>query len=589
MTSASHHDNIDVNPASSVHSRASYDADREPEEGRLRVTLDQATDDGHDHDPEKPALHAPPKLSTLRSVGLIATCTTAMILNSSNNTAIAIALPTIGDDLGIPEYRLQWVISAYSLGSGCLLLFFGRLADLYGRKKAFLSGIFVLGVFGLGCGFTHDEITLDVLRGFQGLGAAACIPASLGILAHSFPPSRLRSIAFATFAAGAPVGAAIGSAIGGVLTQLTDKTWRSTFWFLTGISALTFVGGALSFDKDQPSSETDRRIDWLGAFLVTSGLVLLVFALSDGSVAPNEWNTPYIIATLILGPLLLLAYVAWEHFLERQVDAGSTSRWTPPPVMRVSLWTRAHGKLAVTFVIAMLEYSSFMSFTFWIQLYYQDYEHLNPVLTMVRILPMFVTGVLCNIIVALFVGHVPLVYLVAFGTTLTGVANILFAVINPASPYWAFGFPAAIVSVFGADFVFASGTLFVAKVCLPHEQSVGGAMFQTMTQLGAAFGLAITTIVYDSELKKASLADGVVVNVDGTNAPRRAQLVAYKDAFWAAFALGIFGTLLSLVFLRGAGIVGHRKGMDGRSTTSGETVRDEKAQRDMEEKDEVES
>lgn len=129
------------------------------------------------------------------------------------------------------------------------------------------------------------------------------------------------------------------------------------------------------------------------------------------------------------------------------------------------------------------------------------------------------------------------------GTALTATANLLYGVINPAAPYWAFGFPAAIVSVFGADFVFASGTLFVAKVCMSHEQSVGGAMFQTMTQLGAAFGLAITTIVFDSSLASASRPYGVVVNQDGTNAPRPAQLIAYKDALWSGFAFGIFGGL----------------------------------------------
>lgn len=349
---------------------------------------------------------------------------------------------------------------------------------------------------------------------------------------------------------------------------------------MTGISALTFVGGFLSFDADLPSEEKDRRIDWLGAFLVTAGLVLLVFALSDGSIAPNGWKTGYIIALLIIGVLLLAGYVAWEAFLERALDAHNPAWYTPPPVMRVSLWTRARGKLAVTLVLAMLEYSSFMSFAFWIQLYYQNYVGLNPVLTMVRLLPMFVTGVICNVIVAMFVGRVPLVYLVVTGTTLTAVANLLFAVINPKAPYWAFGFPAAIVSVFGADFVFASGTLFVAKVCLPHEQSVGGALFQTMTQLGASFGLAVTTIVYDSELKKASLRDGIIVNQNGTNAPSSAQLTGYKDAMWMGFALGMLGTILAVLFLRGAGIVGHRRGGERDSVVSGDTINDEKARQD---------
>jgi len=348
---------------------------------------------------------------------------------------------------------------------------------------------------------------------------------------------------------------------------------------LTGFAALTFTGGMLSFDKDLPSEEKDKRVDWFGAFLVTAGLVMIVFVLSDGSMAPNGWKTGYIIALLIVGVLLVVAYVAWEHFLERAHNAHNPAWWAPPPVMRVSLWRRARGKLAVTFLLAFLAYGSFMSFAYWIQLYYQYYVGYSPVRTMVRLLPLFVTGFIANVIIGLFVGHVPFVLIIASGAAMTAIGNLLFAVINPKAIYWAFGFPATIVSVFGADFTFASGTLFVAKVCLPHEQSVGGALFQTMTQIGSSFGLAISTIVYNSELQKASLNYGVVVNHDGTNAPLEAQLTGYRGAFWTAFAMSILGSILAAFFLRGVGVVGDKKSKDGAVTADEETgVRDKKAQ-----------
>ncbi|KAH9895305.1 efflux transporter [Cubamyces lactineus] len=518
-----------------------------------------------------------PPRSTVKDVILICTVTLAMILNTANNTAVGIALPTIGRELNIVEYKLQWIINAYSLSSGCLLLFLGRIADLYSRKYTFIGGCAILGILGLGCGFAQDEITLDVLRGIQGIGAAACIPAALGILARSFPPSPIRSIAFATFAAGAPVGGAIGFAIGGTLTQLTDKTWRSTFWFLTGLSAICCIGAFISIDDDFSESLTDRRVDWLGAFLVTAGLTFIIFVLSDGSVAPNGWKTGYIIALLILGVVLLALFVWWEHYLEKLHERGEASLdkwWTPHPLMSVTVWTRAQGKLAVVLLITFLEWCGFNVWVFWAQLYYQEYLGLSPILTMVRMIPMCVTGVLCNLLVALVVGRLPVVYLIVIGTLFTGVANLLFAVINPAAPYWAFGFPAAILSVFGADFVFATGILFVAKVCLPHEQSVGGALFQTLTQVGTAFGVAISTIVFNSTIAQSSLQYGVVVNKSGTNAPRPAQIVAYKDAMWSGCGFAFAGTVMAFIFLRSVGIVGHQKEQDARSET---TVHDEEA------------
>ncbi|KAG5653776.1 hypothetical protein H0H81_010617 [Sphagnurus paluster] len=183
-------------------------------------TVSVASDKSTKHQLDIPSPQQPTR-SGLKSVILVLTCTFAMIVNSANNTAVSISLSTIGRDLHIEDSQLQWLVSAYPLSSGCLLLVLGRLADLYGRKKTFILGSISLAAFTLGCAFARDSMTLDILRGFQGIGAAATIPASLGILAHAFPPSRARSVAFSTFAAGAPLGAALGMALGGVLTQET--------------------------------------------------------------------------------------------------------------------------------------------------------------------------------------------------------------------------------------------------------------------------------------------------------------------------------------------------------------------------------
>lgn len=134
---------------------------------------------------------------------------------------MSISLPTIGKELNTDPSLLKWVSSAYPLSSGCLLLVCGRLADLYGRKKAYLVGTVMVAAFTVGCGFSNNVLTLIILRGMQGIGAAATIPASLGILAHAFPPSRARTLAFATFSAGAPVGAVFGNTMGGLLTEKT--------------------------------------------------------------------------------------------------------------------------------------------------------------------------------------------------------------------------------------------------------------------------------------------------------------------------------------------------------------------------------
>ncbi|EIM80449.1 MFS general substrate transporter [Stereum hirsutum FP-91666 SS1] len=535
------------------------------------------------------------KRSRWRLICIVLVCTSAMIVNIANSAAVAILLPAISSELDVEPANLQWVQSAYSLSSGCFLLLFGRLADLYGRKRVFLLGFTVIGAFALGVGFAPNQIGLDLLRAIQGLGGAAVVPAALGILAHTFPPSRARSIAFSTFAAGAPLGGAFGYVFGGVLVQLTDPTWRSAFYLYTGLCGLSIVVGYFTIDPDQPSQELDRRVDWIGAGLVTTGLVLIIFVLSDSPSAPQEWRTPYIIALLIVGFIFILLFLAWQRFLERlraslgldlhpdpsiqnthgfipepsklSSDAEAHLKslrskwWAAPPLMKLSMWKRANGRFAAMQFIACLNWCSFVCWSYWVQLYYQNYMGLTPINSMVRILPTSIVGVLCNVVMAMIVGHVPLVWLIASGTMLTGCANVFFAAIDPSLPYWALQFPSALIIVVGADFVFAAGTLFIAKICLPHEQSVGGAIFQTMTQIGSTFGLSISTIVYNAIVRSKAAKLGVEVtgSTSDSDIPKAALLGGYKGAHWTAFAFGIAGTVMGILFLRGVGIVGHKK------------------------------
>ena len=125
-----------------------------------------------------------------------------------------------------------------------------------------------------------------------------------------------------------------------------------------------------------------------------------------------------IIALLIVGVLFMGVFVAWERYLESVADSPSAnqSRWTPPPLLRLSIWGRAKGRFGVVMAIAFFNWSAFLTWAFWVQLYYQDYEQFSPILTVVRLLPMFVTGVMCNVVIAMTVGSVSVVWIV--GTSL---------------------------------------------------------------------------------------------------------------------------------------------------------------------------
>lgn len=249
---------------------------------------------------------------------------------------------------------MQWVLSSYSLSSvgpplllfavrmlilnhcdrwqGCLLIFFGRLADLHGRKKAFLLGVFWLCAFSLGCGFANSVIALDILRAFQGLGAAAFVPASASAFMslsqtfdlniglhfrlassltlfpshghaqspspHSPPAHQLAALLDCCLAEYSRSGHRTPfSTFYGVTVAHFPKhraTWRALYFLTAGLAVPVFIGGVLAIDEDLPSTEPEeqKRVDWLGAALVTSSLVLIQFVLGQGELAPKGWKTP---------------------------------------------------------------------------------------------------------------------------------------------------------------------------------------------------------------------------------------------------------------------------------------------------------
>ncbi|KAJ7765345.1 efflux transporter [Mycena metata] len=493
------------------------------------------------HDPHPSPPSPPRRRSNWRGVAIAATCTTAMLVNSSNNTSVAIALPTIGAALHTRAAALQWLVSAYSLSSGCLLLFCGHLADVHGRKRVFVIGSIILFAFTLACAFVHDEVTLAVLRGFQGVGGAATIPAALGILAHEFPPSsgRARAAAFASFSAGGPIGAAFGMILGGLLTQLSRYTWRAQFYLSAALAFATLLLGIFSSPAQVVVARPrDTRTDWPGAILSAAGLILLVFVLGQGA-GPGQ----NIISLLLLSILLLALFGVWELYLERAHSKPAAARYTPPPLLPPSIFTRAGGRVGVVYGIALLQFAAFMIWAFWVQLYYQVYIGYSPVRTVVRLTPMFVTGIICNVVVALIVRRVPTQLILASGTLTTALAPLLFALIRPSAPYWSFGFPAAICSVVGIDFLFAAGMLMVSDAVGPGEQSVAGGVFQTMTQLGTSFGVTASTILFNHIQGRANFF-------------QKDALPSYQAAMWMGVGFGGLATLLALVALRGVGTIG---------------------------------
>ncbi|OWZ80201.1 efflux protein [Cryptococcus neoformans Bt85] len=505
----------------------------------------------------------PARLSTPNLIAISAILTFTMCMSAAGQQTLNIALPTIQTELGMSESNLQWITSAYTLTNGCFLLLSGRLADIHGRKKIFLAGVTWYAIWTLIGGFMKNGAGLVVTRALAGCGASMSTPSAVGIIAHTFT-GRARSTAFASFSAGAPVGGALGLILGGLFTSYVNNTWRGALYCVAGLAFAVSICAFFLVPNDG-SHSSDRRVDWIGAALVTVGLIFLLFAISDGENAPDGWKTSYVLALLIIGFFLVVAFFFWERYI-----INNTTR---PPLMRLQLWTRAKGRLASVYFIGFVAWMGFTSLFYHTTLFYQQVQGTGAVGAMLRFLPTSISGILCNVLVAFLVSKVKTQYLVCTGLLATGIANLLMALSQKDTLYWRLPFNAMWLSVMGADFLMATSLIFVAALALPDEQSVAGALFQTLIQLGGSFGLAVTSVISNVQNQKALMAGKDEIE---------ARLTGLHAAFWLGAAMSFTALVIALIALKGMGTIGrgakrgelseHKHGEDEKEEKEKDTV-----------------
>src|SRR5918912_593485 len=221
---------------------------------------------------------------------------------------VNIALPDIRKDLHFSVQGLQWVLSGYLLTYGGLMLLGGRAADLLGRRRVLMAGIVVFALSSLTGGVAQDPAMLVTARLVQGIGAAMMVPAALSILTTTFSEGTDRHKALGAWGGIAGLASAMGVFLGGVLTE--EASWRWVFWVNMPVSALLLIATFRMVSGERDATRT-RNFDSLGAFLVTGGMLLLVYALVK---APDQgWASARTIAEIVGAAALLLAFIVNER------------------------------------------------------------------------------------------------------------------------------------------------------------------------------------------------------------------------------------------------------------------------------------
>src|SRR5690349_11493503 len=245
--------------------------------------------------------------SASRRWSALALIVTAQFMVILDVAIVNVALPSIKHDLGFSATSLQWVISAYAIVFGGALLLGGRLADLLGRRRMFIGGLLLFAASSLLAGFAWSAGSLIAFRGIQGLGGALLAPAALSLLMTTFAEGRDRNVALGIYAAASGSGAAAGVLLGGVLTSYLNWSWIFFVNVPVGIAAAALAPMLL---RESRADLGHRHFDLRGAATVTSGLMLLVYALTRAT--SDSWTSPVTLAALTGSAALLVAFVVLE-------------------------------------------------------------------------------------------------------------------------------------------------------------------------------------------------------------------------------------------------------------------------------------
>src|SRR5262249_32255113 len=264
---------------------------------------------------------------------------------------VNVALPTIETKLNFSPDNLQWVLTAYSLTFGGFLLLGGRAADLLGRRIVFMIGVAIFTTASLFCGLAQSEAWLIIARAVQGFGAALLTPSALSIITTTFTERAERNKALGVWGAVGGGGAAAGVVMGGLLTRYLG--WEWIFFVNVPVGILAFLITRRLVDESRVEV-ADRQFDIPGAVLVTGGLALLVYAITQAPVV--GWGTFRTIGLIILSVGLIAAFIAWE--------AGAKAPLMPLGFFRARLMAAANG---TSFLLSASLYSNFFVLTLYMQ------------------------------------------------------------------------------------------------------------------------------------------------------------------------------------------------------------------------------
>jgi EmrB/QacA subfamily drug resistance transporter len=485
--------------------------------------------------------------SSRRGLALVVIAT-AQLMVVLDATIVNVALPHIQQALGFSGSGLEWVVNAYAVTFGGLLLLGGRAGDILGRRRVFVFGLLLFSAASLLGGFATSQWWLLTARAVQGVGGAVIAPTALALITTNFPEGRERNRAFSVYAAMAGAGSAAGLLLGGVLT--TYLSWR---WVLFVNVPIGIIVAAAAPRVLSESPRRPGRIDVAGAVTGTGGIALLVYGLSKattGADGISHWGDAQVLASLAVSVVLLVSFVLIE-------------RRSPHPLlpMRVLADRNRSGSYLIMLCIATGLFGLF----FFLTLFIQNVLGYSAIRTGIAYLPFAIGVVLASALASPLVARIGPRPLIVAGSAMVAGGMFWFSRLTEHAGYFSQLLGPQLVSSFGLGLVFVPLSLVALHKVAEQDSGVASSLLNTGQQVGGAVGLALLgtvawTAVADSVRTQAAHAAAAAAKAGqplpkpGAPPPasiyQHALTVGFPRAFLVAAGIALLALLIAIATIR---------------------------------------
>ena len=465
---------------------------------------------------------------------------TAQLMVVLDATIVNVALPHIQQALGFSGSGLEWVVNAYAVTFGGLLLLGGRAGDILGRRRVFVAGLLLFSAASLLGGFATSQWWLLTARAVQGVGGAVIAPTALALITTNFPEGGERNRAFSVYAAMAGAGSAVGLLLGGVLT--TYASWRWVLFVNVPIGMVVALAAPRVLNE---SPRRPGRVDVAGAVTATGGVALLVYGLSKaatGQDGVSHWGDAQVLASLAAAVVLLVSFVLIEMR-------------SPHPLL--PLRVLADRSRSGTYLIMLCVSTGLFGLFFFLTLFIQTVLGYSAIRSGVAYLPFAVGVVLGSAVASPLVSRTGPRPLIVAGAAMVAGGMFWFSRLTEHAGYASDLLGPQIVSSLGLGLVFVPLSLVSLHNVAEQDSGVASSLLNTAQQVGGAIGLAVLgtvawTTVADS--LRTQLAHAGVVAKPGPTPPAPVYHLALTDGFSRAFevaaGIGLLGVLIAIFTIR---------------------------------------